>query len=49
MYLHLFNAVTDSLVELERMNYGQAYHCLKQAQQACEEMFLDGEDEGTTE
>jgi hypothetical protein len=49
MYLHLFNAVTDSLVELERMNYGQAYHYLKQAQQACEEMFLDGEEEGATE
>ena len=49
MYLHLFNAVTDSLSEIERMNYPKAYLLLMQAQQACEEIFIDGEEQSDDE
>ena len=42
MYLHLFNAVTDALAELEKQNYGIAAQLLMMAQRACEEMYLDG-------
>ena len=45
MYLRLFNAVSDSLTAMEQMNYGEARRLLMQAQQACEELFLDGEEE----
>ena len=44
MYLHLFNAVTDSLDAMTRMNYGEAYQLLKKAQAECEDIYLDGED-----
>ncbi len=44
MYLHLFNAVTDSLDAMTGMNYGKAYQLLKEAQAECEEMYLDAAD-----
>ena len=45
MYLRLFNAVSDSLTAMEQMNYGEARRLLMQAQQSCEELFLDSEEE----
>ena len=45
MYAHLFNAVTDALEELAQQNYGAARQLLVQAQQECEELYLDGEAE----
>ena len=42
MYLHLFNAVTDALEEMENRNYGLAAQLLKRAQQTCEEICMDG-------
>ena len=47
MYFHLFNAVTDALAQMERQNFGAAAELLVQAQQACEEIYLDAEDEET--
>ena len=44
MYYHLFNAVTDALAALEKQNIGQARELLVEAQQQCEEIYLD-EDE----
>lgn len=44
MYLHLFNAVTDSLEAMEQMNYGEAKQILTAAQVECEELYLDGEE-----
>ena len=46
MYFHLFNAVTDALAQMERQNFGAAAELLVQAQQTCEEIYLDAEDEG---
>ena len=43
MYLHLFNAVTDSLENMAEQNFGQAAACLRQAQQTCEKLYMDGE------
>ena len=40
MYLHLFNAVTDTLTELGRFDYGGATARLKQAQVDCEAFYL---------
>ena len=40
MYLRLFNAITDTLTEMERQNYGTAALLLRTAQQDCEEMYL---------
>jgi len=45
MYLHLFNAVTDALAQMERQNFGAAAERLMQAQQTCKEIYLDAEDE----
>ena len=45
MYTRLFNAVTDALEEMERQNFGAAHQLLVQAQQDCEEIYLDAEDE----
>lgn len=45
MYFHLFNAVTDALTALEQQNFGAAADILIQAQQACEDIYLDAEDE----
>lgn len=40
MYYQLFNAITDSIEETEKMNFGQAKSILIQAQQKCEEMYI---------
>lgn len=40
MYYLLFNAVTDSLRQMETMNFGTAAEILKQAQIRCEEMYI---------
>lgn len=45
MYFHLFNAVTDALTALEQQNFGTAADILTQAQQACEDIYLDAENE----
>ena len=44
MYYHLFNAVTDALAALEKQNIGQAKELLMEAQQQCEEIYLDEEE-----
>ena len=41
MYYLLFNAVTDSLRQMEAMNFGTAAEILKQAQMECEEMYME--------
>ena len=46
MYTCLFNAITDSLEQLERANYGLAAELLRRAQADAEELCLrqaDGE------
>ena len=45
MYIRLFNAVTDALEEMQQQNFGAARALLVQAQQDCEEIYLDAEDE----
>ena len=44
LYHILFNAVTDSLESMTAQNFGQAAACLRPAQQACEELYIEGED-----
>ena len=44
MYFHLFNAITDALVQLERQNYGLAAERLKAAQVDGENAYLIEED-----
>lgn len=44
MYFHLFNAITDALVQLERQNYGLAAECLKAAQIDGENAYLTAEE-----
>ena len=44
MYLHLFNAVTDSLEDMAHLNYGQAYERLCEAQVECENIYMDFKD-----
>ena len=44
LYHILFNVVTDSLESMTAQNFGQAAACLRQAQQACEELYIEGED-----
>ena len=39
----LFNVVTDSLESMAEQNFGQAAACLRQAQQTCEKLYMDGE------
>ena len=41
MYLCLFNAVTDALRELEAGDAPSAGTMLRDAQQKCEEMYID--------
>ena len=40
LYHLLFNAVTDSLRQMEAMNFGAAAEMLKQAQMDCEEIYM---------
>ena len=44
MYTRLFNAVTDALEEMQQQNFGAARALLVQAQQDCEEIYLDAEE-----
>lgn len=45
LYHQMFNAVTDALEELEKLNIGRAKEILKAAQIAAEETYLDAEGE----
>ena len=45
LYALLFNAVTDALEEMEKLNFGRAKELLIAAQQAAEEAYI-GEDSG---
>ena len=47
MYFHLFNAITDALVQLERQNYGLATERLKAAQVDGENAYLTEEDKSS--
>ena len=48
MYFHLFNAITDALVQLEQQNYGLTAERLKVAQVDGENAYLTEDDaEGT--
>ena len=44
MYLKLFNAVTDAIMQLDSRNYGIAEQLLKNAQAECEEVFVEDKD-----
>lgn len=43
MYLQLFNAVTDALEEIEKMDFGAAREILVRGQLTCEEVYLEEE------
>ena len=45
LYHILFNVVTDSLESMAAQNFGQAAACLRQAQQTCEEHYIEGEED----
>ena len=44
MYGILFNAITDSLEQMEGFNYGLATRILKKAQREAEDVYLGKED-----
>ena len=44
MYTTLFNAMTDAIENIEKLNYGTAKELLIQAQQKTEELHIDAED-----
>ena len=48
LYFHLFNAITDALVQLERQNYGLAAERLKAAQVDGENAYLTEDDASNT-
>ena len=41
LYFGLFNAITDALEEMEKLNFGAAKEILKQAQIDAEEAYLE--------
>ena len=43
MYSLLFNAITDSLEQFEKQNYGDAKELLIAAQQKAEEIYITAE------
>ena len=47
MYFRLFNAVTDAVEELQRLNFGTAVEILKRAQQDGEDSYVAGEETET--
>ena len=49
MYFHLFNAITDALVQLEQQNYGLTAERLKAAQVDGENAYLTEDDATSTE
>ena len=44
MYTTLFNAMTDAIENIEKLNFGEARELLIQAQQKTEELYIDAED-----
>ena len=48
MYFHLFNSITDALVQLEQQNYGLAVERLKAAQVDGENAYLTEDDAANT-
>ena len=44
MYTTLFNAMTDAIENLEKLNCGTAKEILIQAQQKTEELYINAED-----
>ena len=44
MYHILFNAVTDSLEEIRKMNFGTAARLLEEAQRRTEQVYMEAED-----
>ena len=44
MYHLLFNAITDTLTQLEAQNYGNVKNALISAQQKAEEIYITAED-----
>ncbi len=50
LYTTMFNAATDALDALERLDPGRAREILRDAQQRAEELYLsEGEDEASAE
>ena len=45
MYTRMFNAATDALEMIEQQNFGKAREILIAAQQACEEIYMEEEEE----
>ena len=45
MYTCLFNAITDTIAQLDLQNYGCARSLLVLAQQKAEELYLNDEEE----
>ena len=48
MYFHLFNAITDALVQLEQQNYGLTAERLQAAQVDGENAYLTEDDATST-
>nr|WP_326186494.1 hypothetical protein [uncultured Oscillibacter sp.] len=44
MYYHLFNAITEAMGHILRMEYSEAYGILARAQAEAEELYLAGEE-----
>lgn len=44
MYFRLFNAVTDAVEELQKLNFGAAAEILRAAQQAGEDSYVEAEE-----
>ena len=45
MYFHLFNAITDALIDMEKGDPSAAGQRLIRAQQETEEMYISADDE----
>ena len=45
LYMLLFNAFTDAIMQIDAQNYGSARAVLVKAQQNAEEFYLDDENE----
>ena len=43
LYFILFNSITDALVEMEALNFGNASNLLKKAQISSESMYIASE------
>ena len=47
MYLKMFNAATDALRQMEKLNFGTAKAILEQAQVDCERLYIEAGEEET--